>query len=108
MKLMDLAHKIEVSLVHPVEVSRAANCLVHELECDSWFVACRREHLYVLHLNQGGEHKFAVSFECTSPVDKGIYHDPKAWSLRITPLHSEDSLSEARILQIKAGLAELN
>jgi hypothetical protein len=105
---MDHSQKVDVPLDHQVEIGRAAKYLVGELDCDSWYVACRRENLFVLHLNRQGVHKFALSFECSSPVDKAIYHDPKAWALRITPLHSQDSLTETRILELKAGLARLN
>jgi hypothetical protein len=48
-----------------------------------------------------------VSFECTPPVDKAIYHGSKAWELSIIPLHSEGSLQEDAVKEIKAGLAAL-
>ena len=108
---MDHAHKIDVPLVHLVDVNHAVQFLLPKLDCDSWCVACHHdpthEHQFVFHLTKNGVDRFAVSFECTPPVDKAIYHGSKAWVLSIIPLHSEGSLREEVVKEIKAGLAAL-
>ena len=50
------------------------------------------------------EDRYAVSFQCTPPVEKGIYHGSRAWSLSIIPLHGVEALPEAKEKEIEAGL----
>ena len=69
---MDHAHKVDVPLAHTVDVSEATKCLLHQLDCDDWYVACHHEHLFVFHLTQGAVDRYAVSYQCTSPVEKGF------------------------------------
>jgi hypothetical protein len=104
---MDHEHKVDIMLPHPVDVSEATKYLLHQLDCDEWYVACHHEHLFVLHLTQAAVDRYAVRFECTSPVEKGIYHGSKAWSMSIIPLRGEDNLQEERVKEIRARLAEL-
>jgi hypothetical protein len=104
---MDHAHKFDVLLSHELDVSKAARFLLHQLHCDHWYVACHHEHQLVCHLTKGAEDRYAVSFQCTPPVEKGIYHGSRAWSLSIIPLHGVEALPEAKENEIKAGLAEL-
>ena len=104
---MEHTQKVEVRLVHPVDVSQATQFLLHELECDDWFVASQHEHQFVARLTKGEGAKYAISFECTPPVDKGIYHGSRSRLLSIIPLHSEDALSEETVSGIKRGLAGL-
>ena len=104
---MDHTHKVEVQLVHPVDVSQATQYLLHRLGCDDWFVACQHEHQFVARLTKGGVAEYAVSFECTPPTEKGIYHGSRARMLSIIPLHPEDDLREDAVREVKAGLAGL-
>ncbi len=104
---MDHAHKVEVQLVHPVDVSQATQYLLHHLGCDDWFVACQHEHQFVARLTTREVARYAVSFECTPPTEKGIYHGSKARLLSIIPLHTEDELREDEVRDIKTGLAGL-
>ena len=106
-RAMDHAHKFDVLLAHEVDVSRAAKFLLHQLDCDHWYVARHQEQQFVYHLTKGAEDRYAVSFQCTPPVEKGIYHGSRAWSLSIIPLHGVEALPEAKQNEIKAGLAEL-
>jgi len=96
-----------VPLAHEVDVSKATEVLLHQLDCTRWYVACHHEHLFVYHLTKGAEDRYAVSFQCTPPVEKGIYHGSRAWSLSIIPLHGVEALPEAKEKEIKTGLAEL-
>jgi hypothetical protein len=104
---VDHAHQVDIRLAHHVSVSEAVNYLVRELGCDAWYVACHHDHLFVLRLTGASADRFALRFECTAPVEKGIYHDSRAWSLSISPLHDETSLSESQAKHLQAGLAEL-
>jgi len=104
---MDHANKVEVLLAHEVEVSKATRFLLHQLDCDDWYVACHHESLFVYHLTKGAADRYAVSFQCTPPVEKGIYHGSRAWSLSIIPLHGVEALSEAEENAFKGGLSEL-
>ena len=104
---MDHEHKVDVRLSHHVDVSQAIDYLKGELGCDSWYVACHHEHLFVFRLTRDSADRFAVRVECTAPVEKGIYYGSKAWSLSLSPLHHESSLTEEKIQQIQAGLAGL-
>jgi hypothetical protein len=102
---MDHAHKIDVPLAHQVDVSESIHFLLQLLGCENWYVACHHERLFVVRLTRGHADRFAVRFECTAPVEKGIYHGSKAWSLSISPLHDEAGLSSEMIKQVQAGLA---
>ncbi len=104
---MDHAHKVDVLLAHEVDVSNATKFLLPQLDCDHWYVACHHEALFVYHLRKGGEDRYAVSFQCTAPVEKGIYHGSRAWSLSIIPLHGVEALPEAKEQAIKDGLTAL-
>ncbi len=104
---MDHTHKFDLLLAHEVDVSKAAKVFLHQLGCDDWYVACHHEDLLVYHLTKGAEDRYAVSFQCTPPVEKGIYHGSRAWSLSIIPLHGVEALTEAKENEIKAGLAAL-
>ena len=71
---MNQIHPTQISLFRRVDVSRAAQYLAHLLHCEQWYVACRGDHQLVVHLSHGGFDRYAISFDCTSPVDKAIYH----------------------------------
>ena len=101
------AHKVDFTLTHSVEVSEATKCLLRQLGCDDWYVARHHNHLFVFHLTRSGIDKYAVTFQCTSPVEKAIYHGSKAWSVSVIPLRSEDALPEDTGKAIKAQLAAL-
>ena len=105
---MEHEHKIEISLPHHVDVSEAAKYLLHQLDCDDWYVAAQREHLLVVHLSKESVHKYAVCFECTAPVEKAVYHGSKAWSLSILPLKDAEQLTHDKISAIKAGLGKVS
>lgn len=104
---MDQAHKVDVELVQHVDVNAAVNYLLQQLGCDNWYVACHHEHLFVIRLTTGPANRFAVLFEGTSPVEKGIYDGSKAWSLSICPLHNEAGLTGEMVKHLQAGLAAL-
>lgn len=104
---MEQHHKVTVPLGHRLDVTEATHYLLHHLGCDSWYVACHREHLYVLHLTRGNVKSYAVCFECTNPVDKAVYHGSQASSLSILPLGAEHNLSEEAVQGLKGGLLEL-
>ena len=50
---MDHAHKVNVPLADELDVSKATQFLLHELACDTWYVACHHEHLFVYRLAKG-------------------------------------------------------
>ena len=104
---MDHAHKVEVPLDHQVDVNQAAQYLLRQLGCDHWYVACHQEHLFVFRLAKEALEKYAVSFRCTPPVEKGIYHGSKAWSISIIPLRVQDDLPDNRVKEISEGLTHL-
>lgn len=104
---MERTHQVEVRLPHRIDVGEAAKYLLSVLDCDDWYVACQREHLLVIQLSQQGKHKYAVRFECSSPVEKAIYHGSKAWSLSVTPLGDAGDLTAAQVAQLKTGLGKL-
>jgi hypothetical protein len=95
------------SLFHRVDVSKAADLLAHLLECDSWYVACHREHQFVAHLAKGGADEYAISFECTAPGDKGVYHGSSTSELAVVSLGAEVDLTSAKVEQIRSALAQL-
>ena len=66
---MDHAHRFDVLPAHEVDVSKATIFLLHQLDCDNWYVACHQEHQFVYHLTKGAKDRYAVSFECTPPVE---------------------------------------
>jgi hypothetical protein len=105
---MDHAHKVDVPLDDEMDVSQAAQFLLHELDCDNWYVACHHEHLLVYRLAKGGVDRYAVSFQCTPPVEKAIYHGSKTWALSIIPLHDMEGLPETKVKEIKTRLAGLS
>jgi len=104
---MEHAHKIDLPLAHELDVSETTQFLLHELGCDSWYVVCHQEHLFVYRLAKGGVDRYAVSFQCTPPVEKAIYHGSKTWAFSIIPLHGVEDVPEAKVREIKAGLAGL-
>ena len=59
-------------------------------------------------LARGGVDCYAVSFQCTPPVEKAIYHAGKTWAFSIIPLNGVEDLPEAKLKEIKAGLAGLS
>jgi len=101
---MEHAHRVTVPLSHAVDVTHATQYLLHRLDCDSWHVACHQEHGFVFHLTQHGTDRYALWFDCTPPVEKGIYHGSKAWALAIVPLRGVADLPEAKVREISAGL----
>jgi hypothetical protein len=104
---MEQAHKVDIPLQHHVEVTKATQFLVQELACDDWYVACHREHLFVYHLTHAGTDRYALCFQCTPPVEKGIYHGSKAWGLSIIPLHHAPAPESINVARIRTGLATL-
>jgi len=104
---MEHAHKVDLPLAHELDVSETTRFLLQELGCDSWYVVCHQEHLFVYRLVKGGVDRYAVSFQCTPPVEKAIYHGSKTWAFSIIPLHGVEDVPEAKVIGIKAGLAGL-
>lgn len=104
---MDHAHKVDVPLAHELDMSEAIQFLLRELDCDSWYVACQHEHLFVCRLAKGGVDRYAVCLQCTPAVDKAIYRGSKTWALSIIPLHDLESLPEPKVDEIKRGLERL-
>lgn len=104
---MDHTHKVDVPLAHELDVSKATEFLLHHLDCETWHVACHREDLLVFRLARAGVDRYAVSFQCTPLVDKTIYHGSKTWAFLIIPLHGVEDLPEAKVTEIKRGLAAL-
>jgi len=104
---MHSAHKIAVPLAHKLDVSKAAQLLLLQLDCDSWHVACHHDHQLVCRLAKGAVDRYVVDFQCTPAVDKAIYHGSKTWALSIIPLSGAQGLPETKVEEIKAGLARL-
>lgn len=104
---MDHAHKVDLPLAHELDVSETTQFLLRELACDTWHVVCHHDHLFVYRLGQGGVDRYAVSFQCTPPVEKAIYRGSKTWAFSIIPLHGVEPVPEAKLKEIKAGLAGL-
>jgi hypothetical protein len=104
---MDQAHKFDVPLAHQVDVSEALHYLVKELGCDDWYVACHHDHLFVFRLKQGSQDCYAVRIECHEPVEKGVFHQAKAWSLSISMLPHELARPSLNVKQLERGLARL-
>jgi hypothetical protein len=97
----------EFSLAHRLDVSRIAEYLTHALDCESWYVVCHQERQFVIHLTQGGADRFAVSFECTPPADKGIYHGSLASEFCLIALGGEADVPADKINEIRSELARL-
>ena len=104
---MDHAHRVQVPLEHPLEVTEVLHHLQHELGCESWYVACHHDHLFVFRLTKESRDRYAVSIECTSPIDKGVYHGSKTRSLSISPLHDVPNLDAQQVKRLEAELAKL-
>jgi hypothetical protein len=104
---MDHSNRVDVPLVHHVDVSAAAQYLVHQLGCDSWHVACSHEHQLIVQLTKGGVPRYTICYECTPAVEKAIYHGSRAWAMSVIPLRAEDRLSGHAVAEIEAGLAGL-
>jgi hypothetical protein len=102
---MNRPHGTEFSLAHRLDASKVTQYLAHALHCDYWHVVCHQEHQLVIHLSGGHADRYAVSFECTPPVDKGIYHGCLAWQLAIRPLHGQPDLTPSQIEELKTALA---
>jgi hypothetical protein len=60
-----------------------------------------------MHLRQGGADRYAVCFDCSAPVEKGVYHGSLAWSIALVPLRGQQDIPEATVTRIEAGLAGL-
>ncbi len=104
---MEHAHKVDVPLAHRVELDEATKYLLYKLDCDSWYVACHHEHLFVLHLTKGEVDQYAARFECNPPVEKGVFHTSRAWSLSIVPLAGQENLSQSAVKELRTALAAL-
>jgi hypothetical protein len=102
---MDHAHRVDIPLVRHVEVSQATQFLLQQLGCEGWYVACHHEDLFVFRLTKHGQDRYALSFQCTPPIEKGVYHGSKAWALSIIPLRDEFNLAEDRLQTIRSGVA---
>jgi len=100
--------RVAFSLPHHLDVSRATRCLLHHLNCDSWHVGCRHDHQLVVQLTRAGVASYGISYECSPPVEKAVYHASRAWALTLIPLHGKDNLPAEKVRAIKAGLAELH
>jgi len=105
---MEEQHKVLLMSGHNVEMTAATRYLQQHLGCDDWYVACHHEHLFVVHLTKGGVKKYALCFEGTPPVEKGIYHGSLSSSISIVPLGSEHDLPKEVLAEMKAGLEQLS
>lgn len=103
---MEHAHKINVPLPHPVDVDHTTHFLLPRLGCDSWYVACHQEHRFVHRLRHAGADRYALCYDCTPPVEKGIYHGSKAWTLSIIALRGVEDLSEEKVREVSAALSQ--
>lgn len=100
--------RVTLSLAHHLDVSRATQCLLQQLDCDGWHVGCRHDHQVVVQLTRAGVARYGVSYECSPPVEKAVFHGSRAWALTIIPLHGQDNLPATKVAALKAGLAELH
>jgi hypothetical protein len=98
---------VALSLRHHLDVSLATQYLLHELDCDDWYVFCHRDHQMMVRLTREGTARYCVSYDCSAPVEKAIYHGSRAWAMTILPLRGEDNLQEQKVMEIKAGLSNL-
>ena len=89
-------------------MSRAAQYLTQQLGCDSWHVECRHDHQLVAQLTSNGIARYGVSFDCTPPVEKAVYHGSRTWALTIIPLHGRENVPPDKVTGIKAGLGQLH
>lgn len=104
---MDHAHKADVLIAHPKEVTEVLHYLEHELGCDGWYVACHHDHLFVFRLTRDSHDRYAVSMECSGLAEKGVYHGSRTRSLSISPLHHEANLDPAEAKRLESGLNDL-
>jgi hypothetical protein len=104
---MNSVKSVEFSLAHRLDVSRIAEYLVRGLECEGWYVVCHREHQFVIHLTHAGTDRYAASFECSPPAEKGIYHGSTTTRFRVIALGDQVDIAQTRIDEIRAGLAHL-
>lgn len=100
--------RVTLSLPHHLDVSRATQHLAQELGCDGWHVGCRHDHQVVVQLTSGGAPRYGVSYECSPPVEKAVFHGSRAWALTIIPLHGSDNLSADQVTALRTGLAALH
>jgi len=100
-------HRITVSLLHHLDVAVVTQYLLGKLGCDAWYVVCHQRHQMVVRLTREGAARYCVSYDCSPPVEKGVYHGCRAWALAIIPLHGEDNLPEQKVAELKAGLSAL-
>jgi hypothetical protein len=61
-----------------------------------------------MHLSKAGIDKFAVCFDCSPPVEKGIYHGSLAWYIGIVPLHGQEDIPEDTVTRIKGIFGEFH
>ncbi len=101
-------HRVELPLHHLVEVTHATELLLHELQCDNWYVACRHDHQLVVRLTRQSVAKYAVSFQCRPEVEKAVYHSSRAWAMWVIPLQSQDNLTSQQIAAINTKLAGMH
>lgn len=100
--------RVTFSLPHHLDVSLATQYLAQQLVCDGWHVGCRHDHQVVVQLTSGGIARYGISYDCSPPIEKAVYHGSRAWSLTIIPLHGRDNLPIDKVTAIKTGLAELH
>ena len=100
--------RVAISLPHHLDVALATRCLLPHLNCDDWHVTCRHEHQMVVQLTRGSGVKFGISFDCSPPVEKAVYHGSRAWALTVIPLHGQDNLTAVTIAAIKAALGQVH
>ena len=103
---MNARQTVTFSLGHRLDVGKISEFLVHQLEGETWYVVCHREHQLVLHISRFGSDCYAVSFDCTPPADKGIYHGSLTSHFSIVPLREEPDLPPTKVDQIKAELTQ--
>lgn len=101
-------HRVELPLHHLVEVAHATELLLHDLECDNWYVACRHEHQLVIRLTRESVAKYAVCFECRPEVEKAVYHSSQAWAISVIPLEQQDNLTGEQVTALGARLAAMH
>ena len=104
---MNARKSAEFSLAHRLDLSRVAEHLAHVLECESWYVVCHREHQFVIHLTRAGTDRYAVSFECTPPAEKGIYHGSMTSQFCVIGLSDQSDVPQAKIDEIRSWLGQV-
>ena len=101
---MNALHAAPFHLAHRVDTSKIAQFLVHLLDCDYWYVVCHSEHQLVLHLSREHTDRYAVSFDCTPPVDKAVYHGSMSSQFSIIALRDQSELPDAKLEEIRTAL----